>query len=295
MDVNKSVVAVIGCGRMGTAMAQRFAEAGHDLVLWNRDETRADKAATLTGGTVLDSAASAAAAADIVLTSLADDEAVRSVYLDDGGIVEGIGPDSIAVDTSTIDPATVVEVGEAMDRTGAGFLDCPVSGSLATVRSGALTVMAGGDGDLVSRVEPVLAAISNRVVRVGERGMGAATKLAVNGLLHGLNVALAEALVLAEKAGVDRRIAYEVFASGAAGAPFVQYKREVYENPDDAEVAFSLDLVAKDLDLITGLGARVGAPMEQANTGLEIVRRAIESGMRDRDMSAIAVFMRGGD
>jgi 3-hydroxyisobutyrate dehydrogenase/2-hydroxy-3-oxopropionate reductase len=115
----------------------------------------------------------------------------------------------------------------------------------------------------------------------------------VNGLVHGLNVALAEALVLAERAGVDRATAYEVFVSGAGGAPFVQYKRAAYEHPDEAQVAFSLDLVAKDLELITGLGEKVGAPMSQARTGLDIVRRAMAAGLGQRDMSAIAIYLRG--
>jgi 3-hydroxyisobutyrate dehydrogenase/2-hydroxy-3-oxopropionate reductase len=122
-----------------------------------------------------------------------------------------------------------------------------------------------------------------------------AAKLAVNSLVHGLNVALSEALVLAEKAGLDRETAYEVFVSGVGGAPFVKYKREAYENPDSTPVAFSLDLVEKDLELITALAHRVGAPMAQAEVGLEIVRRAVAAGMGERDLSAIAVFLRGDD
>jgi 3-hydroxyisobutyrate dehydrogenase/2-hydroxy-3-oxopropionate reductase len=105
-------------------------------------------------------------------------------------------------------------------------------------------------------------------------------------------VALSEALVLAERAGVERPIAYDVFASGAGGAPFVQYKRAAYEDPDGTPVAFSLDLVEKDLELITGLAHRVGVPMEQAETGLGIVRKAIAGGMGERDLSAIAVYLR---
>jgi 3-hydroxyisobutyrate dehydrogenase/2-hydroxy-3-oxopropionate reductase len=110
--------------------------------------------------------------------------------------------------------------------------------------------------------------------------------------VHGLNVALAEALVLAERAGVDRSTAYEVFMTGAAGAPFVTYKREAYEHPEEAPVAFSLDLVAKDLELITGLGESVGAPMRQTRAGLDVVKSAIDAGMGSRDMSAIAVYLR---
>lgn len=274
-------------------MASRFAEAGYALILWNRDPSKAEKAAADTGASVGQSPAGVARDADVLITSLADDEALTSVYTGENGVVAGIGPGTVAVDTSTVDPETIRTVGAAVDATGAGFVDCPVSGSVATVEAGALTIMAGGDPALIEQVSPVLDPISARIIHVGGRGAGAATKLAVNGLVHGLNVALAEALVLAEKAGVDRSTAYEVFVSGAGGAPFVKYKRDAYEHPDDATVAFSLDLVAKDLELITGLGEAVGAPMGQATTGLAIVREAIDAGMGSKDMSAIAIHLRG--
>jgi 3-hydroxyisobutyrate dehydrogenase-like beta-hydroxyacid dehydrogenase len=273
-------------------MARRFHQAGHELVLWNRDRSKADAVASETSARVAETAAEATAACEIVVTSLADDAALRSVYLDDDGIVAGIGRGGIAVDTSTVDPTTIEEVGDAIEAVGGSFVDCPVSGSVSTVEAGALIVMAGGDGAVIDQVEPVLAAISKRVVRVGDRGAGAACKLAVNGLVHGINISLSEALVLAERAGVERATAYQVFADGAGGAPFVQYKREAFEQPEAAVVAFSLDLVAKDLELITGFASKVGAPMEQAETGLGIVKRAVESGMGDRDLSAVAVFLR---
>ena len=285
-------VAVLGVGRMGGAMARRFADAGYPVVVWNRDRAKADAVAAETGADIAESPAEAASSSDILVSSLADDEALRMVYLGPDGVAEGGSQSLAAADTSAVAPLTVVEVGAAMDRTGAGFADCPVSGSISTVETGSLIVMAGGDPEVVDRVEPVLGAIARQVVRVGGRGAGAACKLAVNGLVHGLNIALSEALVLAEKAGVDRKAAYEVFAGGAGGAPFVQYKREAFENPDDAKVAFTLDLVAKDLELITGLAEQVGAPMAQAGTGLEIVGKALAKGMAERDMSAIAVYLR---
>ena len=274
-------------------MASTIRRAGFDIVLCNRDRTKADRLAETLEVPVVATPAEAASKAEVVLTSLADDAAVEHVYLETDGVVEGIAADAIAVDTSTIDPRTVEVVGAAVDATGAGFLDGPVSGSVSTVEAGALTIMVGGDAGLLDRVTPVLDALASRVIHVGGRGSGAATKLAVNDLVHGLNVALSEALVLAERAGVDRQTAYEVFASGAAGAPFVHYKRDAYEHPDDAAVAFSLDLVAKDLELITELGERVGAPMRQAATSLAIVRDAIADGYGERDLSAIAVHLRG--
>lgn len=278
---------------MGGAMAGTLARAGFEVTVWNRDGTKARAVAEAVGADVADSPERAAAGVDVVLTSLADDSAVRSVYLDADGLVQGLRPGVVAVETSTIDPDTVRLVGAAVDATGAEFIDAPVSGSVATVEAGQLTIMAGGSSRQIDPARPVLEALAARIIEVGPRGAGAVTKLAVNGLVHGINVALSEALVLAERSGVDRTVAYEVFASGAGGAPFVQYKREAYEHPTTASVAFSLDLVAKDLELITGLAERVGAPMEQAQTGLDIVRRAIGEGLGDRDLSAVAVYLRG--
>ena len=276
-------------------MARRIAAGGFALTVWNRDLAKAQRVAEETGATVAETAAQAATTADVVVTSLADDAAVRDVFIGPAGIREGVTSGTVVVDTSTIDPVTTREIGEAVDAAGGGFLDAPVSGSVATVDSGALTVMVGGDVDLLERVRPVLDTMASRIVRVGPRGSGSIAKRAVNGLVHGLTVALSEALVLAEKAGLDRAIAYDIFAHGAAGAPFVQYKREAYEHPDDTPVAFSLDLVAKDLELITGLARRVGAPMRQAEEGLAIVQEAVAAGLGSSDLSAIAVHLRGGE
>jgi 3-hydroxyisobutyrate dehydrogenase len=286
---------VIGTGRMGGAMAGTISGAGFDVVLWNRDASKAERIGSAVGATVASTAAEAAAQADVVVTSLADDAAIERVYLEAGGVVEGIQPGAVAVDTSTIDPTTTAIIGAAVDARGAAFLDCPVSGSVSVVEAGALTIMVGGDAAVLERVRPVLEALAARIVHVGARGAGSATKLAVNNLVHGLNVALSEAVVLAERAGVDRATAYEVFANGAGGAPFVQYKREAFEHPETAPVAFSLDLVAKDYELITALGQRVGAPMGQAMASLDIVRHAIDEGFGERDLSAIAVFLRGDE
>ena len=277
---------------MGAAMVGTLRRAGLPVTVWNRNTARSAEVADATGATVATTAASAVEGVDVAITSLADDLAVEAVYLGPHGVVAGIGPGTVAVETSTIDPGTQLRIGEAVDATGAGFLDAPVSGSVSTVEAGALTIMVGGDARSLATVRPVLDVLASKVVHVGGRGAGAATKLAVNGLVHGINVALSEAVVLAERAGVDRSTAYEVFASGAGGAPFVHYKREAYLHPDDAPVAFSLELVAKDLELITSLGASVGAPMRQAKVGLDIVKDAIEEGLGDRDLSAIAEYLR---
>jgi 3-hydroxyisobutyrate dehydrogenase-like beta-hydroxyacid dehydrogenase len=140
---------------------------------------------------------------------------------------------------------------------------------------------------------PVLDALAANVYEVGGLGSGATMKLAVNAIVHAVNVAVAEALILAEEAGVDRITAYEVFANSAVGSPFIQYKRAAFENPNEAPVAFSLDLVAKDLDLILGLADRLGVEMDQGVANRSVVGKAIDAGLGDRDMSAVAGYMRG--
>jgi 3-hydroxyisobutyrate dehydrogenase/2-hydroxy-3-oxopropionate reductase len=120
-------------------------------------------------------------------------------------------------------------------------------------------------------------------------------KLAVNAMVHALNGALSEALVLAEKAGIDRTVAYEVIGASAVAAPFVGYKREAFLHPEDAPVAFALDLVAKDLALAQALAARVGAPMPQLVANRAVVDRAVQAGLGDADLSALATLLRGVD
>ena len=129
-----------------------------------------------------------------------------------------------------------------------------MSGSVAAATGKTLLVMAAGDDDAVDGAFPVLEALAGKVIRVGPPGAGAAMKLAVNAVLFGLNQAIAESLVLAERSGIERSTAYEVFASSAIAAPVVHYRRAVFEQPETAPVTFSVDLAKKDLGLILTLG-----------------------------------------
>ena len=117
-------------------------------------------------------------------------------------------------------------------------------------------------------------------------------KLVVNSLVHSLNVAVSEALVLAEKAGLDRETVYDIFEAGAAGAPYVKYKREAFLRPGEVPVAFSLDLVAKDQKLIHDLAERTETRMDQGEASRQLVAEALEAGLGERDISEIAEFLR---
>jgi 3-hydroxyisobutyrate dehydrogenase/2-hydroxy-3-oxopropionate reductase len=228
----------------------------------------------------------------VVLSSLADDAAVGATYAGRDGIAAGLQPGTVVLETSTIDPGTVRRLETLVTDRQAFLLDTPVSGSVHLAEAGQLTVMVGGDPAVLERARPVLDALAKQVLHVGDLGSGAVMKLTVNAVLHGLNLALAEGLVLAERAGVGRATAYEVLASSAVAAPFVHYKRPAFEHPGETPVAFSLDLVSKDLALILGLASAAGAPMEQAATNRRVVEAAVAAGLGDRDLSELASFLR---
>jgi 3-hydroxyisobutyrate dehydrogenase-like beta-hydroxyacid dehydrogenase len=286
--------AVIGTGRMGAAMAAKLREAGADVVVFNRTADKAHRLAADTGARVAASAAEAAAAAQVVLVSLADDRAVTQTYSGPDGIAAGAKAGTVVADTSTVDPRTVAEVSRLLAESGARLLDAPVSGSVPSVLAGTLVVLAGGDAADLEIARPVFDVFAKQVFHVGPSGSGAVMKLAVNTLVHALNQALSESLVLAEKAGIDRSTAYDVITASAAGAPFVQYKRAAFERPDETPVAFTLALVAKDLGLALDLAERSGVELPQATTNSRTARTAIAAGLGQRDMSALAELFRNG-
>jgi 3-hydroxyisobutyrate dehydrogenase len=285
-------VALIGAGRMGSAMGARVVGAGHDLVVFNRTRSRSDDLAQQTGAQVADSAREAAAAAEVCLISLANDAAVMSTYLADNGLVAGLQQGAIVCDASTVAPATVGGLAPLVAQQGATLLDTPVSGSVSTVESGTLTVMVGGDQDALDQARPVLDAFAKSVFHLGDVGAGATMKLVVNALVAALNVGVSEALVLAEKAGLDREMVYDIFEAGAAGAPYVKYKREAFLRPGELPVAFRLALTAKDLELIHDLAQRVDARMDQGEASRRLVAEAVAAGMGERDISEVAEFLR---
>ena len=140
----------------------------------------------------------------MVIVSLADDAAVRAAYRGDDGLVAGLRPGAVVADTSTVAPETIRGLEDDVLAAGAALVDTPVSGSVSSVEGGTILVMAGGDADAVERARPALESFAQRIILLGPLGSGSTMKLAVNAMVFGLNQTLAEALVLAEKAGVER-------------------------------------------------------------------------------------------
>ena len=287
-----TTVGVLGTGRMGGSMARALATAGFRLVLYNRHPDRAGELAIELGAAVALTPAELADTADVCISSLADARAVAELYEGPDGLIAGLRRGSIVAEMSTVLPETILALEPAICARGAVALDAPVSGSVSLARSGQLTIMVGGAPADLERARPVLSALASNVFHIGPLGSGAAMKLAVNAVVFGLNQALSEALVLAEQAGIDRSVAYDVLAASAVGAPYVAYKRAAFLYPESMPPAFSLELAEKDLRLIGDLARAVGLDVLQTRSNLEYLRDAEASQGPEADISAIATHIR---
>jgi 3-hydroxyisobutyrate dehydrogenase-like beta-hydroxyacid dehydrogenase len=284
-------VALLGTGAMGSAMARSLARSGRTPTLWNRTAERAIGLAAELGAELRSSPAEAVRDADVVISMLADREAVEQVYLGEHGVLEAARGGLVACEMSTVEPAVSRELARELRLSGADLVDAPVSGSVGLAEQGALTIMVGGAAATVQRVDEVLHALGSRVIHMGEVGSAATMKLAVNSVLHGLNQAVAEALVLVEQAGISLPLAYDVLEQSAAGAPFVHYKRAAFLQPDQTPVAFRLALARKDVRLVLDLANDLDVVMTQAEANLAVLDAAAGA-FGEHDMAALKSYIR---
>ena len=287
-----TAIAFLGLGRMGRPMAANLASAGHALTVWNRSPDKARRFATEHSARAATSPADAVADSDVVITMLADDGALLEAWTSADGALSSVRPGTLAIDMATVAPETIATLGRRLREHAVSLVDAPVSGSVPAATAGTLMIMAAGDPAAVERATPVLSVLGDRVLRLGPSGAGSSMKLAVNAIVHSLNQAVSEALVLAERAGIDRTLAYEVFTESAVGAPFVRYKRDAYVRPGDLPVGFSLELAAKDLRLALVLAAEVGADLPQTRANLSVLDAAVSAGFGSADESAVAEHLR---
>jgi 3-hydroxyisobutyrate dehydrogenase-like beta-hydroxyacid dehydrogenase len=277
---------LIGLGNMGTAFAERLLDAGYGLVVMNRTPA---KAAPLEarGATLAGSYADLAERVDVVLTSLADDDALDEVA---AALLAVAKPGTVLVDTSTVSPAVSARVAERAEKASVAYTRAPVSGNPTVVRAGNLSFIVSGPSETLDGVEPILLAIGPTVYRVGDAEEARVVKLAINLMIGGLAQLMAEALVLGESSGVSRAALLEVMGGSAAGAPFVRYKTGALLE-DDYSATFTTALMGKDLDLILDAAGDAGVELP-VTTGLQaIVRAAIEAGYADDDFMALFPFL----
>ena len=279
---------LIGLGNMGTAIAERVLEAGYPLVVHNRS---LEKAAPYVerGATLAETPAELAEEVDVVLTSLADDEAFEHVA---EKVLAAVHPASVLVDLSTVSPAVSARVASLADEASVDYLRAPVSGNPSVVRAGNLTLIVSGPREALERVEPVLRAIGPEIHYVGDAEQARVVKLAINLMIAGLAELMSEALVLGEMSGVSREALLEVMGSSAVGAPFVKYKTEPLL-ADDFSATFTTALMEKDIDLVLDAARQSEVELPLAQHLKALLRAAVEAGYADDDFMALYLHLRG--
>lgn len=282
-------VGFCGLGRMGTEMVTALTRQGFAVTGWNRTPARALAAAEHTGAQVAGTPALVAKNADVVITMLTDGDAVLRTLAGDDGVLAGAREGLVVVDCSTTGAQVAREAADLCAAAGVRFIDCPVSGSTVVAREGKLGLMAGGDAAVIGRVRPVLDALGT-VVHVGPTGAGAATKVAVNALLHTFSTALAECVVTARAAGVSADALFDVLAVGVLWNRFLDYKRPAFTDPEGTAVAFDLRTATKDLGLAAGAADVAGLRQSVVRRALELHRHALDDGLGDRDMAAMTAW-----
>jgi 3-hydroxyisobutyrate dehydrogenase-like beta-hydroxyacid dehydrogenase len=273
-------VGFAGLGAMGAGIAQRIASAGHEISVWNRTQAKAEPLIEAGLGWSA-TARELAASSDVLFTMLTDSRAILATAEGEDGILAGLRPGTVWADLSTIAPDVSLQVAERANERGAFFLDCPVSGSPATLAAGQMSVMVGGDRAAFDHVEGVLHAIGPKVTYIGPNGHAILTKLAINLTLVVSVTAFAEAVALVEKAGVRREAVVDAALKSVIASPVINYRAPLLV--DDDTVFADVDLQQKDLVFAQELARKLGASVPTCAATSEMLNTARSTPVRDRD------------
>jgi 3-hydroxyisobutyrate dehydrogenase-like beta-hydroxyacid dehydrogenase len=266
-------------------MAARLLEKGHTVTGYNRTPAKA-RSLVDRGLRWADSPRAVALAADVVFVMVTDSAAVEAVATGPDGVLAGLGPGKLIVDMSTVSPALSRALAAEAREHGGDMVDAPVSGSIATLEQGKLSIMVGGTRSAFDRVKPLLEEIGPRVTYVGENGLALSMKIAVNLNLAVQMLAFSESVLLAEKSGIARETAVDVLTHSVIGSPMVQYRGPfVLELPDEAW--FDVNMMQKDLLLALGMGRQLNVPLPTTAVTNEFLTAARAAGLAERDFAAV--------
>jgi 3-hydroxyisobutyrate dehydrogenase-like beta-hydroxyacid dehydrogenase len=276
--MNEMSVAILGAGKMGSAIATRLSETGFRVVIWNRTRSRAE---ALGVGRVADTAATAAHDAEIVISSLTGPEAVRAAYLGPHGALSA-GRGKRFVEMSTAGTDLVAELATHVAAAGATLVDAPVIGAPPIVRAGEAAILVGGSDEDVATVGPVLSALGT-VRHVGPLGNGARMKLVANSMLADVVLAAAELQVAGENAGLEPD---DVFWLLQRFVPMLEARRSGYLEDRHTPTMFALRDLRKDLGFALSLFGESSAATPLTRSSSELVAAAAAD-MPDLDISAV--------
>ena len=274
-------VAVVGLGAMGSRIARRFLDAGHELTVWNRDAAKAEPLVAA-GASAAQTPADAARQAEAVVTMVADPEALAAVTEGPDGVAAGLVRGSVLVQMSTVGPRSLERLAAVVPEPS--LLDAPVLGSIGEVEAGSLRVFAGGQAELVERWTPLLEMLGT-VLRVGPVGAGTAAKLVANSTLVGVVGLLGEALALGTALGLPAEVAFDVLEATPLGEQ-AKRRRPAFES-GEYPPRFSLSLARKDADLILDAAAQRELDLRLATAAREWLADAERSGRGADDYSAV--------
>ncbi len=281
-------VLIVGAGKMGSAIARELVADGVPVTLWNRSAEKLgalEKEFSAPSFTTSTDLMAAISTADIVITLLTSGDVVEEILLAPG-VLASCKPSAIIVDMSTSGVDTPITLNKAITDAGLRFVDAPVSGSMATIASHQLLVMASGEASAIEEVTPLLMKFSKKVANLGAAGNGQVMKLAVNLIVHSLNAAVAESLAIATGGGIEIEDAYDILEESVIAAPYVKYKRQAFIDPE-APVAMRIDTVLKDMNLIAALGDRLGLPLISTPAVQEAYAQAVAQGLSAKDMARL--------
>jgi 2-hydroxy-3-oxopropionate reductase len=283
------VIGFIGLGIMGRPMARNLLKAGYPLVVHSRSRGPVDEIVRA-GAKVGSSPRDVAAQSDVLITMLPNSPDVELVALGRDGIIEGARPGLLFVDMSTISPIVSKKVGEALAGKSVKMLDAPVSGGEKGAIDGALSIMVGGDKAVFDAVLPIFQAMGKTITHLGPLGFGGFTKLA-NQIIVAVNLtALAEALTLAKKAGLDRDLTLTALAGGLAGSKCLDQKKPNYL-ADTYNPGFKIDLHFKDLGLIMESARALGVPLPTTAVVQELFSALRVKGRGGLDHSGVITLL----
>ena len=283
--------AFLGLGVMGFPMAGHLARAGHDVTVFNRTASKAERWTATHAGAAAPTAKAAAAKAELVFTCLGDDDDVRAVVYGDDGALAGLAPGAVLVDHTTASAALARELAAAAAERGAGFVDAPVSGGQAGAENGVLTVMCGGDATSFAAAEPVMTAYGRSVGCLGEVGAGQLTKMVNQICIAGLLQGLAEAVNFAQSAGLDTDAVVDVISKGAAQSWQLENRWHTMVK-DEFDFGFAVNWMRKDLAICLEEARRNGAPLPVTALVDQLYRQVQQAGGARWDTSSLVHNLR---
>jgi 3-hydroxyisobutyrate dehydrogenase len=283
-------VGVIGLGSMGTAMAARLLDRGFEVTVWNRTASRCDAVAAQ-GAVPVSSPAEVAAAARIVLVSVADERAVEDVLLSSSDTLTALRPGSVIIETSTVSPEFARALCTRLESAGHPMLEARLLGNARHARQGELRIMTAGPQAVSEAASPLLAELGKEVTYFGDVGAATVMKLVLN-MIMGIEIqALAEAVFLGEQAGLPRSRVLSSIAASGFSSPVMRFKcqamgRGAFSPPD-----FRLSLMQKDMALALAQAQRLNVPIRTADATCAAFTEAVEMGLGDLDCAAMLSYI----